>query len=69
MVFIDNPTQAGFSYSIPVNGYVDALSASIITLPDTFCQDDADANSCGTYSYANEPLTANSTARESLSHS
>jgi carboxypeptidase C (cathepsin A) len=62
MLYIDNPTQVGFSYSIPVNGYVDPSTDSIITLPDATCPDYAEAlGTCGTYSYANESLTANST--------
>lgn len=62
MLYIDNPTQVGFSYSVPINGYVDASSGSIITLPDAVCPDYAqDSGTCGTYSYPNETLTANST--------
>lgn len=62
MLYIDNPTQVGFSYSEPVNGYVDPSSGSIITLPDAICPDYAEAfGTCGTYSYANESLTSNST--------
>lgn len=64
MLFIDNPTQVGFSYSIPVNAYVDSSTSSIITLPDAICPDYADEGTCGTYSYANESLTANSTISE-----
>src|ERR1700712_2902323 len=37
MLYIDNPTQVGFSYSVPVNGYVDPSTDSIITLPDATC--------------------------------
>jgi hypothetical protein len=62
MLYIDNPTQVGFSYSIPVNGYVDPTTGSIITLPDAVCPDYAqDLGTCGTYSYPNETLTSNST--------
>ncbi|KAG9521606.1 putative carboxypeptidase 2, partial [Aureobasidium melanogenum] len=60
MIFIDQPAQVGFSYSIPVPGYTDPNSGSIIPLPNTTCPEYAD--SCGTYSYPNETLTANSTS-------
>ncbi|KAN0114845.1 alpha/beta-hydrolase [Hyaloscypha variabilis] len=62
MLYIDQPTQVGFSYSIPVSGYIDPRSQSIITLPNATCPDYAQSSgTCGTYSYANESLTANST--------
>ncbi|KAI4112348.1 MAG: hypothetical protein LQ338_008322, partial [Usnochroma carphineum] len=62
MLFIDQPTQVGFSYSIPVSGYVDTGSGKIITLPSNECPDyAASTDSCGTYSYPNETLTVNST--------
>ncbi|TAQ83628.1 hypothetical protein B7494_g8049 [Chlorociboria aeruginascens] len=63
MLFIDQPTQVGFSYSIPVNGYTDPSTGSIITLPDDTCPDYVElaGSSCGTFSYPNLTLTANST--------
>ncbi|KAL8825128.1 MAG: hypothetical protein Q9170_007921, partial [Blastenia crenularia] len=62
MLFIDQPTQVGFSYSIPVPGYVDSNSGDIVTLPSGDCPDyAASTDSCGTYSYPNETLTVNST--------
>ncbi|KAL1860912.1 hypothetical protein Plec18170_001426 [Paecilomyces lecythidis] len=61
MLYIDQPTQTGFSYSIPVPGYVDSDSGDIITLPNNTCPDYAKDSSCGTYSYPNVTLTANST--------
>lgn len=62
MLYIDQPTQVGFSYSIPVPGYTDPNSGDIIVLPNTTCPDYAtDFGTCGTYSYPNETLTANST--------
>ena len=61
MLYIDQPTQTGFSYSIPIPGYVDANTGNVIELPDTTCPDYA-AGSCGTYSYPNLTLTANATA-------
>lgn len=62
MLFIDQPTQVGHSYSIPVPGYVSSLSSSgdIIVLPSNECPEYA-GDSCGTYSYPNISLTANST--------
>jgi carboxypeptidase C (cathepsin A) len=46
-----------------VNGYVDPDSQAIITLPDAVCPDYAiDTDSCGTWSYPNLTLTANSTS-------
>jgi carboxypeptidase C (cathepsin A) len=57
-----NGEQVGFSYSIPINGYVDPSSEAIITLLDAICPDYAeDIGTCGTYSYANLSLTANTT--------
>ncbi|MCJ1400194.1 hypothetical protein MMC11_003398 [Xylographa trunciseda] len=61
MIYIDQPTQTGFSYSIPIPGYVDASTGNVIELPDTTCPEYA-AGSCGTYSYPNLTLTANATA-------
>ncbi|APA10658.1 hypothetical protein SS1G_12499 [Sclerotinia sclerotiorum 1980 UF-70] len=61
MLYIDQPSQVGFSYSIPVNGYVDPSSGAIVTLPNATCPDYAQDWDCGTYSYANESLTVNST--------
>ncbi|KAM3070273.1 hypothetical protein ACMFMG_010109 [Clarireedia jacksonii] len=62
MIYIDQPTQVGFSYSIPVNGYVDPSSGFTITLPNATCPDYAEGyGSCGTYSYGNESLTVNTT--------
>ena len=51
MLYIDNPTQVGFSYSIPVNGYIDSSSGAIVTLPGAECPDYAqETGTCGTYS-------------------
>ncbi|RAL58429.1 hypothetical protein DID88_005134 [Monilinia fructigena] len=61
MLYIDQPTQVGFSYSTPVNGYVDPNTGYISTLPDAICPDYAQGSSCGTYSYGNQSLTANNT--------
>ena len=59
MIFIDEPTTTGFSYSIPVSGYTDD-QGNVITLPDATCPDYA-GDSCGTYSTPDPQLTANST--------
>lgn len=61
MLYIDQPVQTGFSYSIPVPGYVDSETSNVISLPSTSCPDYAAGLSCGTYSYPNISLTANST--------
>lgn len=63
MLYIDQPTQVGFSYSIPVPGYTDPSTGYIVTLPNATCPDYAvEYGTCGTYSYPNETLTANSTS-------
>lgn len=59
MLFIDQPSQVGFSYSKPVPGYT--TSDGIVSLPDATCPDYAPEGSCGTFAYPNITLTANST--------
>ncbi|KAK6866416.1 serine carboxypeptidase [Apiospora arundinis] len=60
MLFIDQPTQTGLSYTKPVPGY--KQGGDVIELPDNICPDYvADPSSCGTYSHPNMTLTANST--------
>ncbi|CAK49172.1 hypothetical protein CBS115989_2298 [Aspergillus niger] len=61
MLYIDQPVQTGFSYSIPVPGYVDSSTDNVIALPSPACPDYAADMFCGTYSYPNVSLTANST--------
>ena len=62
-LFIDQPTQVGFSYSIPIPAYADPTSGDVIALPNNTCPDFAAANgTCGTWSQANYTLTADSTA-------
>ncbi|KAK0124505.1 hypothetical protein ONS95_009455 [Cadophora gregata] len=62
MIYIDQPTQTGFSYSIPVNGYVDPNYNVIVSLPDATCPDYAQKfGTCGTFSYPNQTLTASTT--------
>ena len=62
MIFIDQPTTTGFSYSIPVPGYKDPFSKDVIALPNTTCPDYADAATCGTYNVVDPVFTANSTS-------
>jgi hypothetical protein len=61
MLFIDQPTQVGFSYSIPVPGYVDATQGQLVLLPNNTCPQYAAGQGCGTYSNPDQTLTANST--------
>ncbi|KAI0133877.1 carboxypeptidase S1 [Xylariales sp. AK1849] len=61
MLFIDEPTTVGMSYSIPIPGYQDD-NGYIIQLPDESCPDYAEAyGTCGTYSKPDLSLTANTT--------
>lgn len=61
MIFIDQPTTTGLSYSIPVPGYQDSFTGDIVALPNATCPDYADPSTCGTYNVYNTTLTANST--------
>ena len=61
MIFIDQPSQVGLSYSTPVPTYEDPNSAYLVQLPGNKCPEYASDWSCGTYSYWNETLTANNT--------
>ena len=61
MLYIDHPTQVGFSYSIPYPGYQDTTTFNVISLPSDECPEYAADMDCGTYSYPNLTLTANST--------
>jgi carboxypeptidase C (cathepsin A) len=58
MLFVDQPNQVGFSYSIPVPAYKD--ENDIVPLPNNTCP--LDKEGCGTWSLPGESLTANSTA-------
>jgi carboxypeptidase D len=75
MLYIDQPVQVGLSYSIPVPGYsnkilvpgyVDSYTKDVITLPSPDCPNYAENLECGTYSYPNISLTANSTDTASV---
>ncbi|QSZ34791.1 hypothetical protein DSL72_007649 [Monilinia vaccinii-corymbosi] len=59
MLYIDQPGQVGFSYSIPVHGYIDSSAGLAVSLPDATCPDYA--QDCGTYNNGNLSLTVNST--------
>ena len=61
MLYIDQPTQTGNSYSKAVPGFVDPTTLDVITLPSNHCPDYAADWGCGTYSYPNVSLTASST--------
>jgi carboxypeptidase C (cathepsin A) len=60
MLFVDQPTDVGFSYSVPIPGYTDG--STIVQLPDNTCPDYAEGyGTCGTYSKPDHTLTANTT--------
>lgn len=61
IIFIDQPTQVGFSYSEPVPAYADPNSGYLVQLSNATCPEFALDWDCGTYSYWNQSLTANST--------
>lgn len=61
MLFIDQPTQVGFSYSEAVPGYTDETGSFVVTLPNDTCPDYAQDLDCGTYSLPKISLTANNT--------
>ncbi len=60
MLFIDQPTQVGFSYSTAVPGIMDADSGEISVLQDSICPLRPNGT-CGTWSLPSVNLTANST--------
>ncbi|KAJ5547307.1 hypothetical protein N7494_004892 [Penicillium frequentans] len=61
MIFIDQPTTTGFSYTIPIPGYQDD-EGYIIELPNTTCPDYAQQyGTCGTYSKPDIALVPNTT--------
>ena len=61
MIFIDQPTQVGFSYSIPIPAYVNPDTGDLIQLPNNTCPEFAADEDCGTWSSPNPALTSNST--------
>ncbi len=60
MLFIDQPTQVGFSYSIPVPGILNLPEGNIDVLPNETCPAGSE-EFCGTFSKPDITLTANST--------
>ncbi|KAK7535668.1 Alpha/Beta hydrolase protein [Phyllosticta citricarpa] len=58
MLYIDQPTQVGFSYSVPLPGYYSS-QGDLILLPNNTCPENA--SDCGTYSNPDPTLTANAT--------
>jgi carboxypeptidase C (cathepsin A) len=63
MLFIDEPTQVGFSYSEAVPGYLDPNSGDIIVLSNATCPPYASDWDCGTYALPDLTLTQNNTPR------
>ncbi|KAF7190154.1 Carboxypeptidase S1-like B [Pseudocercospora fuligena] len=61
VLYLDQPTDTGFSYSIPVNGYIDADTGYLVELPNATCPGYATADSCGTYASSNVSYTVNNT--------
>ncbi|KAM3504355.1 hypothetical protein MY11210_008387 [Beauveria gryllotalpidicola] len=61
LLFVDQPTHVGFSYSVPVPGTLDDKTRAVVPLPDETCPPD-DAETCGTFSLPYANLTSNSTA-------
>lgn len=61
-LFIDQPATTGFSYTIPIPGYMDD-EGNIIQLPNNTCPEYAEKyGTCGTYSKPDMSLVPNSTA-------
>ncbi|KAH8203128.1 hypothetical protein TruAng_002649 [Truncatella angustata] len=61
MLFIDQPTTVGMSYSIPIPAYEDS-NGNIVQLPNASCPDYAQQyDSCGTYSKPDITLVPNNT--------
>ncbi|KAK6218190.1 holocytochrome c synthase [Pestalotiopsis sp. IQ-011] len=61
MLFVDEPTTVGLSYSIPIPGYIDD-NGNTVQLPDNTCPDYAEQyGTCGTYSKSDLTLVPNTT--------
>jgi carboxypeptidase C (cathepsin A) len=60
MLFIDQPTMVGFSYSIPVPGYLDE-NGDVIPLEEGQSCPENVTETCGTWSKPDPALTPNST--------
>lgn len=59
MIYIDQPSPTGFSYSEAVPGYITSLYAGVVQLPGTQCP--SWAHNCGTYPSFAVQDTTNST--------
>lgn len=60
MIFVDQPTMVGFSYSVPIPAYLDE-SGDVVPLEDgQSCPENA-TDTCGTWSLPDLSLTQNST--------
>ncbi|KAH6654879.1 Alpha/Beta hydrolase protein [Truncatella angustata] len=60
LLFIDQPSQVGFSYSQPVPAYEE--DGKLTVVPSDDCpKDGSNSKTCGTYSNPNVAITANST--------
>lgn len=63
MIFIDQPAQVGFSYSVPVPGYINGDDGSVVVLPNATCpNDNITQGTCGTYSDPNVMDTPTTTS-------
>ncbi|KAM0801207.1 putative serine carboxypeptidase [Usnea florida] len=62
MIFIDQPAQVGFSYSVPVPGYITTPSGSVVVLLNGSCPNgNVTQGTCGTYSNPNVTDTPTTT--------
>ena len=51
LIFIDQPAQVGFSYSVAVPGYINPDDGTVIVLPNSTCPaGNLTQGTCGTYS-------------------
>jgi len=60
MLFVDQPTMVGFSYSVPVRGYLDEGGDVVVLKEGENCPENA-TDTCGTWSLPDLSLTQNST--------
>ncbi|OIW32911.1 alpha/beta-hydrolase [Coniochaeta ligniaria NRRL 30616] len=60
MLFVDQPTMVGFSYSVPVPGYLDESGDVVVLNEGESCPENA-TDTCGTWSLPDLTLTQNST--------
>ncbi|KJY01225.1 carboxypeptidase s1 like protein [Zymoseptoria brevis] len=60
VLFIDHPSQVGFSYSTPFFGYLDQDTGGLVPLPNNTCPESQTGN-CGTFSDPDLSAIPNST--------